>query len=142
MDEISDHFVFRMGKLHLVFTTLKILGKFIDGIGLDQSFQEAGIYGETTMGQIKEGKHLYRALEAHFILYLSIYRKYIAKLTEFHPIIEKDVREHFCKLSTLLENDSEKNNEDILQKHKEMIGVLVSLNFHADQKIFDDNLKN
>ena len=43
MDEISDNCVFRMGELHVVFTTLKVLGKFIDGSGLDQSFQEAGI---------------------------------------------------------------------------------------------------
>ena len=32
-----------MGELHVVFTTLKVLGKVIDGSGLDQAFEEAGI---------------------------------------------------------------------------------------------------
>ena len=39
--EIRNNFVFRMGELHAVFCFLKVLGKMIDGSGLDQSFEEA-----------------------------------------------------------------------------------------------------
>ena len=40
--DIKNDFVLRMGELHIVFITLKVLGKLIDGSGLDQAFKEAG----------------------------------------------------------------------------------------------------
>ena len=40
--DIKSNFVFRMGKLHVVFCVLKVIGKVIDGSGLDQAFEEAG----------------------------------------------------------------------------------------------------
>ena len=39
--DIRDSYVFRIGELHVVFTSLKVLGKLIDGSGLDQAFEEA-----------------------------------------------------------------------------------------------------
>ena len=41
--EIKAGFVFRMGELHVVFCVLKVLGKMIDGSGLDQVFEEASL---------------------------------------------------------------------------------------------------
>ena len=38
----KNDFVFRMGELHILFTTFKVLGKLIDGGGLYQAFEEAG----------------------------------------------------------------------------------------------------
>ena len=40
--DICDNYVFRIGELHAVFTSLKVLGKLIDGSELDQAFQEVG----------------------------------------------------------------------------------------------------
>ena len=40
---IQNGFVFRMGELHVVFCALKVIGKLIDGSGLDQIFGEAGM---------------------------------------------------------------------------------------------------
>ena len=59
-----------MGELHVVFAVLKAIGKFIDNSGLDQAFIEAGIYGPSTMEQIKRRKTyetFYKRL-LHFIL--------------------------------------------------------------------------
>ena len=41
--DIQNGFVFRMGELHVVFCALKVIGKLIDGSGLDQIFDEAGM---------------------------------------------------------------------------------------------------
>ena len=41
-NDIKDWFVFRMSELHVVFCVLKVIGKLIDGSGLDQVFNEAG----------------------------------------------------------------------------------------------------
>ena len=83
----------KMGELHVVFTVLKVLGKMIDGSGLDQCFEEAGIYGNATLSRIKEGKHLYRALEAHFVLYLALHKLYISKMLELNPLLSKNFLE-------------------------------------------------
>lgn len=40
--DVKAGYVFRMGELHVVFCVLKVLGKMIDGSGLDQVFEEAG----------------------------------------------------------------------------------------------------
>ena len=39
--DIQSGFVFRMGELHVMFCALKVIGKLIDGSGLDQAFDEA-----------------------------------------------------------------------------------------------------
>ena len=40
--DIKNDVVFRLAELHIVLTTLKVIGKLIDGSGLDQAFKEAG----------------------------------------------------------------------------------------------------
>ena len=40
--DIRNGFVFRMGELH-VFRALKVIGKLIDGSGLDQIFDKVGM---------------------------------------------------------------------------------------------------
>ena len=35
------------------------------------------MYGLVTVGQVKDGKHLYKELEAHFSFYLSLYKMYV-----------------------------------------------------------------
>ena len=44
---------------------LKVIGKYIADSGIDRLFIESGIYGSTTLGQIMEGEHMQRAIEAH-----------------------------------------------------------------------------
>ena len=41
-------------QVHVVFTTFKMLGKIIDGSGLDKAFEEAQIYANNTVEQIKD----------------------------------------------------------------------------------------
>ena len=66
---------YRLGKLHVVFTAFKMLGKIIDGSDLDKAFEEALIYGSNTVEQMKDGHHLYRCFEGHQMLYLSLSKK-------------------------------------------------------------------
>ena len=68
---IRDNFIFRLGELHTLFAMLKVLGRYIIDSGLGNIFIETRIYGPTTFGQIIEGKHMKRYLEAYFTLYLA-----------------------------------------------------------------------
>ena len=73
-EEIRQDFIFRLGELHIVFSMLKCIGKYIEDSGLDRLFTEAGLYGENTMSQILAGKHLKRAMEAHTTMYLALFQ--------------------------------------------------------------------
>lgn len=70
--DIKKNFIVRLGELHTVFAFLKVIGKYIQGSGVDQVLVKAGIYGITTLGQILEGKHMKRAMEAHMVISLSL----------------------------------------------------------------------
>ena len=136
-DEINRNYIFRMGELHVVFTVLKVLGKMIDGSGLDQSLEEAGIYGNTTMCQIKDGKHLHRALEAHFILYLSLYQKYISKMLETNSDVKTSLKDTVNKFTSI-----ETGNFNVKKAHDEIKRVLLSSKFDNIQYLFDQALTN
>ena len=69
------NFVLRLGELHVVFTAFKMLGKIIDSSGLGKAFEEALIYGNNIVEQIKDGYHLYRLFEDHQILYFSLFKQ-------------------------------------------------------------------
>jgi hypothetical protein len=84
-EDIKKKFMFRLGELHIVFAVLKVIGKYIQGSGIDQVLIEAGIYSTTTLGQILEGKHMKRAMEAHMVIYLSVCKIYLEQFFKKHP---------------------------------------------------------
>ena len=71
--DIRNNHILRLGELHIVFAMVKALGKYIENSGLDRLFIETGIYAEGTLGQIINGKHMKRCLEAHTSMYLSLF---------------------------------------------------------------------
>ena len=71
-EDIRSKFLFSPGELHVLFWSFAALGKYIEGSGIDLASSESGIYKSTTIGKIINGKHLYRALEAHFITMLAL----------------------------------------------------------------------
>ena len=46
---------------------------------------EAGIYGPLTIGQIFEGKHIKRGMEANMIICLSLFKVYVDNVLERYP---------------------------------------------------------
>ena len=93
-DEIKNIFIFRLGKLHVVFAYLKVLGKYVLGSGIEEILIHAGVYCSTTLSQILQGKHMKIVKEVHMVIYLSLYKIYLQNFFELHPemkvrIIEK-----------------------------------------------------
>ena len=85
-NEIKDNFIFRLGELHIVFTFLKVLGKYIHCSGLDKILVDTETYGSTTLSQILNGKHMKRGFEAHMILYLSLSNLFYNDLLKAYPL--------------------------------------------------------
>ena len=104
-EHIKENFIFRLGELHVVFAVLKTIGKYIEGSGIDRLFVEAGMYGETTLSQIINGKHMKRSMEAYMVMYLALFRLYVKEglnmneLTDLLPVI-KEEKERFLNINS------------------------------------------
>ena len=74
---------------------------------------EARVYGPTAIGQIFEGKHMKRGMEANIIIYLSLYKVYVNKVLERYPDLYQKMRNKANQLSTdinSMEFDSASNH--------------------------------
>ena len=50
----AENFIFPLGELYVVFSTLKVIGKYISESGIDRIFVKAGLDASSTLGQIME----------------------------------------------------------------------------------------
>ena len=82
----------RLGGLHITITTLKCLGKYIEGSGLDLAWEISGVYGSATVRQILEGRDIYRGIEAHTITVLAVYTLLMQVLLKSEEKNEIDVQ--------------------------------------------------
>ena len=57
------------GSFHVSLCALRCLGKTIEGSGLDETWIKAGLYSGVVVGQIIDGNHFNRAVEAHETLF-------------------------------------------------------------------------
>ena len=57
--------ILRVGEFHTVLCMLRTIGSFVDNSGIDQAWEEAGLFGQKTIKQIIEGRHMKRAINAH-----------------------------------------------------------------------------
>ena len=74
--EYKPKFHFSYGELHIVFCTMKVLGKTIDARSLDMSLSKADIYGIIKVEQINSGKHdHFKATQLYICLYIKIFYK-------------------------------------------------------------------
>ena len=135
--EIMEGFIFRMEERHVIFTVFKVLDKIPNNSGLDPRFEEARIYGPAAFCHIKEGKHLYRSLENHFLLCFTLYQKYITKMLEKHSDIHQRLKE-IIDTSTVTRNQN--SILEINDTHNKIKSVLLSVNFRTLPLNFDESL--
>ena len=73
-EDMTGKCVLPIGELHTVLSALTAIGRYIECSGIDQLWVEVGMYSPTTVRQIiGEGKHLYRAMEAHMVTLITLY---------------------------------------------------------------------
>ena len=61
---------------------------------------EAGVYGPTTIGQIFEGKHMKRGMEANMIIFLPLYKVYADNVLQRYPDLRQEMSSKLNQLST------------------------------------------
>ena len=106
--EISSNFLFRLGELHVVFSMLEALEKYINNSGLDQAFAEAAIYGSATTEQMKYGKHMKKSFEANTKLNVALFCVYMKRFISVHPLTKKKLRERIANAAVVMENFTRK----------------------------------
>ena len=92
------------------------------------------------MVQIKEGKHVYRALEAHTTLYLALYQLYIEKFLEVNPTIEKELREGVVNAITDVSKYQKEAEARLKENHKNLMEIFQTLDFELLQQKFNESL--
>ena len=85
---------------------------------------------------------MYRALEAHFVLYLALYKLYITTFIEKNQIIGKDLKESIGDALTQVRYYHASNNVYIVQNHQKILDTITAIKFSKLQKEFDTILKN
>ena len=99
---------------------------------------EAGIYGTTILGEILEGKHMNRAMEAHMVIYLSLCKISLEQFFGKHPEASQPLREI---ISSLLQINLEKIKIDHVKASVTALksnGILEALK--TSIKTFDKKL--
>ena len=81
---------------------------------------------------------MYRCLEAHFILYLSLHKEYIQALVNENPLIEKDLREGI--INATYQDIQEKT--EIKKYHEEVKTLLNNMNIVGLRNNFECHLSN
>ena len=65
-EKFNDHHGM-MGEFHWTKDDLKVIGHFVWGSGIDQAFEECGIFGKRILNQVLGGA----IMSDHYILYLA-----------------------------------------------------------------------
>ena len=90
------------------------------------------MYGLVTVGQVKDGKHLYRALEGHFplslSLSLSLYKMYVGMFIDRHQVIEKVIKEVIVNSILDISEYSNEQEEKIKQNHENVRHLMEEIN--------------
>jgi len=104
-EDIMKQFLFRPGELYIVFWALAALGKYVEGSGIDQAWVEAGLYSPATVSQILNGKHMYRALEAHTVTLVALYSLFFKQFLLSQPDEEVFLKDSSNLLSEAFQRD-------------------------------------
>ena len=96
-----------------------------------------------TTGQIKDRKHMYRALEAHFSLHLALYKLHMSKFVNNNREIEKELREAVVNAISDVSDYTKEKYNIVKQKHTSLLETLKNIAFHTfTQNIFQVSLNN
>ena len=85
---------------------------------------------------------MYRALEAHFTLYLTLYNLYVQTLVDRYPLIEKDLKEGIVNAITNLQECRFATKDQIQRNHEEVLSLITSTDFQNIKKAFDSQLQH
>ena len=85
---------------------------------------------------------MYRALEAHFSLYLALNKLYMRKFVDDLQEIEKDLKEAVVYAISSVPEYAKENKEITRHNHQDLLDGMNSINFAGLQDDFNKSLNN
>lgn len=134
-----NNIILRPGELHITMAVLKSIGGFIENTGIDRCWIESGLFGENTVRQILEGKHVKRSIEANMLAFQAFYNLYFERFFELNAHIKKECEWYY---SNLIYAYQTKDKEVILAAQLVFNQEIELLNISGKMAEFEDaNLK-
>ena len=121
-----ESFIFRLGELHVVFAMLKVLGKYILDSGIDRLFIVADTYDPTTLGQIIDGKHMKRGIEAYFTMYLALSSIHLKEALNNNEIDWLEIKRRIQETISHFLNAQEDSLQGRISFHNQLLEELQS----------------
>lgn len=131
-----DHIILRPGELHIVMAALRTIGGYIESSGVDLAWMEADIYGSATVKQILEGKHVKRAIEAHFITLQSLMTLYQEAFFTEYSDLKEIVTDAAYNLTQVIAAGG--NTTIITEAHQRMVEVIKDTKITQKMSQFDE----
>ena len=137
-EDMTGKFVLRIGELHTVFSALKAIGRYIEGSGIDQLWVEAGMYTSTTVRQILEGTHLFRAMEAHMVTLITLYSLLMPALWDNGLYGKTEIEKAAVDVNISAKEMQEPSQ--IKEAHVKLVSAIEQVGFMANLNNIDDHL--
>ena len=142
-EELRNRFILRLGELHAVFAHLRAIGNFIADSGIDDMWVAADIYGPNFVKQIINCSHMKRAVAAHEINLIVIYRILFQVIKKEDPHILSgpcgDIQNFVQRVATALKASSKSEFSEAttaIMKH------LQQGNYDALQEVLETKAQN
>ena len=71
---MKDKYVLRLGELHAVFAHLRAIGTFVENSGIDDTWEQSGIFGTDVIRQILSCSNMKRAIAGREVTLVVLYR--------------------------------------------------------------------
>lgn len=94
------------------------------------------------MSQIKDGKQMHQVLEAHFILYLMLYKLDIISLLQRYPNVRENLKEEIIIATFNLNKCQQEPVGNIKRNNSNILTYLNSIHYFDLQHEFDHQLNN
>lgn len=127
-----DKWIFSPGGFHTAICALRCIGQMIEGSGLDQAWQEAGLYSSAITAQIINGNHYNRALQCHQITLQALYDLRLECFFEENPNVFNTLKAGAADLFT-----SCKAGQNIQEAHQSYLALIESINLEFQLQKFD-----
>ena len=120
-DDLRDHFILRLGELHIVFAQCRAIGRFLENTGVDDAWIRSEVVGPNTVQQVLTCTHMKRALIVHEATVLALYQRYYDAVSCEFPQFVEEIIEAVVNLNKALES---KDYQNISRYHVELTKLL------------------
>ena len=106
-------------------TAVRAICAYMDNSGLDDVWQESGVYWPAMVSQIIDCTHYYRAINAHQYTYLALFELIMDAFLSEEPTLKGHVIDFSSKMDSMCQQVKEKAKANFVKAHQDLQRVLI-----------------